>query len=383
MICQLLSLEDKTDDPLSLIKCELPNAAAANIKSERKAGRIGLARFTMNFILADSDCIYTQVLAKRLQSWNQAAHIEQCHQAESLHRLISERKEDQAPTCFLFNAAEFHALTHLPASSVWPSSWLAIPILPGRSEPDREKSPPKSQNEKGNGAESICYHRFDPVSSLIHQLNELFTEEEDTSDGFQGDQKIERLWLFVSLAEKAHRGHLPELIKQGRQVIYLPLMPTYQMHLISERTEGQTLSDLLLALLSDSVQYDELGRYWQTHPEGFLFFRPPERADDLVSCDPDILRRLVLLLRQKLNADPTQQMIAFIHCSGLPLASIASVAVLCDVCEMAVYEGHSFTAQSAQVEAGRLLALLPPSCRVIRHILPEPGKDGLRTPLSS
>lgn len=305
--------------------------------------------------------------------------------------MIAQRKDCAQLTFFLYNSSEFIELKHLASSDVWPGCWRTIPILPADS------SCPPSEDPVNN-----CYRRFDPVSRLISRIESLCPDSYAAAD-LQPDavmavadqpvatipdqpdppltecpdkaEQAVRLWLTLSLTTgdgcSTSLQRLKKLVRDGRQVVYLPLMPTYQMDAIPGASQGQTLSDLLLHLLSDTVGAEEIGCYWQPHPDGFLCFRPPERADDLVTCEPDMLRRLILLLKTKLAEDTTGQMLALIHCSGLPLASVAAVAVLCDVCEIDLPQGSSFTTLSAQVEAGRLLALLPASCRIIRHVHPD------------
>ncbi|MDW7659151.1 MAG: hypothetical protein SCM11_18435 [Bacillota bacterium] len=365
----------------------------------RRAGlwviQANLALFDMDMIIADSDSDYTAALAVRLQSWKAGNSVHRCHKREELHALIAQKKDCAQLTFFLYNNSEFIELKHLASSDVWPGCWRTIPILPA----DSSCPPPEGQKN--------CYRRFGPVSHLISRLESL-CQDTYTDAGLQSaDQLIDaamtvsdqpvaatsgqpdhavpgypekpartiRLWLTLSLTAgsgcSSSLQRLKKLIRDGRQVIYLPLMPTYQMDAIQGASQGQTLSDLLLHLLGDTIGTEEIGCYWQPHPDGYLCFRPPERADDLVTCDPDMLRRLTLLLKSKLAEDPTGQMLALIHCSGLPLTSVAAVAVLCDVCEIDLPQGNSFTTLSAQIEAGRLLALLPASCQIIRHVHPD------------
>lgn len=351
----------------------------------------------MDLIIADSDRFYTAALADRLRRWDKADHVTQCSKTEELHQLIAERKGDKSPACFLFNPVEFNALLHLPHKSVWPDCWLAVPILPGQTTVDL--------GEKAY--HGMVYHRFDTVGSLINQLASIDTHHAKTVSGSMsvsekkaGEPKTEdqrtagsllpaesptadaKLWLHISLSnpnqKSASRQRLEKLVAVGRQVIYLPLMPTYLMDTIHERTQGPTLSDLLLRLLGDAIKVDDLGCYWQTGTSSFLCFRPPERSDDLLTCDLSILRRLILLLREKAVADPTGQMLFFIDCRCLPLTAAATVGVLCDVCELEMPQGQNFMARAAQTEGSRLLAKLPASCQVIRCMCNDSGKKSIK-----
>jgi len=176
------------------------------------------------------------------------------------------------------------------------------------------------------------------------------------------------------------RIRLREMSVNGRRLIYLPLMPTYQMSCLSAPGQGPSLSDLLLQLLSRSINPDDLGQFWQPHPNGFLQFRPPDRSDDLQQCPPDLLRQLVTLLRMRLSKENPPGM-ALIDCSAMPFASMAVVAVLCDVCEILMPKSVGYAAESACREIGMLLAKVPSSCKIIERIpdninnLSDQGKD--------
>ena len=343
----------------------------------------------LTLVLADSDRDYTAALVDRLCRWKENLAVSCCHCPEELHQLITQCKNKNQAACFLYNTGEFVELKHIASSDVWPDHWSVIPLL----ETGCAALP-------SDGTAGLSgFHRYAPVSQLMTRIDAIHggacfspvKKQEAEQAAAAADPpdtvgrpddpvtnnggRAVRLWLTLSLtAVQDHadsRIRLAELVRQGRQVVYLPLMPTYEMDIIRGCSEGLTLSDLLLHVLGDTVKADDLGCYWQPHSDGYLCFRPPERADDLVTCSPDVLRQLVLLLKNKLAGDPTGQMIALIHCSGLPLASVAAVAVLCDVCEVDLPQGTRFTAVSAQVEAGRLLSLLPSTCQVIRHPIPE------------
>jgi hypothetical protein len=157
------------------------------------------------------------------------------------------------------------------------------------------------------------------------------------------------------------RLRLLELVRTGRKVVYLPIMPTYQMTCLSAPGQGPSMSDLLLRVLSRSIEPPEVGQYLQPHPDGYLQFRPPDRSDDLVVCSPDLLRNLVNLIRRWIMACPCT---VLIDCAGIPLASLSCIAVLCDSCEFCLPERECFAASSARREISYILALLPSGCAV-------------------
>ncbi len=187
-----------------------------------------------------------------------------------------------------------------------------------------------------------------------------------------------QLNLLVSIDPAGYRPdishrRLIELVRTGRRVIYLPLMPTYQMVCLAPPGQGPSISDLLLQLLGQHVQAEQIGQYWQPHPEGFFQFRPPDRSDDLVLCSPEILRKLVVLLRERLILE-TEPCSVFIDCAGIPLTSIASIGVLCDSCEVSLPDQDCFAADAARREISQLLAVLPTSCKIRETRLTQQNK---------
>lgn len=160
---------------------------------------------------------------------------------------------------------------------------------------------------------------------------------------------------------------LQRLKNHSEKMIYLPLMPTYQMNIIHEKCKGPSLSDLLLHLDGHEPASICIGHHLQPHRSGFLFFRPPDRSDDLITCHPDILRKLILSVKdyQRSQQEKTE---VLIECAGLPLSAAAAAAVLCDTCEVQIGQGAGYSTQAARYEAARLLASLPASCRIITPI---------------
>ena len=320
----------------------------------------------MELIIADSDHDYTVALAARLQLWQPGCQIECCCSSQQLHSLIAEHKAKALPVVFLYNSSEFKELGHLAASDVWPKNWQVLAMqdfVPGQTGDRPTVAAP-------------FYSRFEPVSHLIRLLDQLLLPDTSPKKHPQTEpeQQLSCIHLAFSLCAEGGRDfyqkRLACLLEAGRQLVYLPLMPTYEMDQVHLASQGPNLSDLLLDLLGDSLAGQDLGTYWQPHPDGYLQFRPPQRSDDLLTCGTDVLRKLLLAIRDKLSADPAARQVVFIACSGLPLASVAAVAVLCDVLDIELPQAGGFAATAAQVEAGRLLALLPAGCQVNRHQSP-------------
>jgi hypothetical protein len=218
--------------------------------------------------------------------------------------------------------------------------------------------------DMANQEANSCASRQNPIHLLTSTIRNSTagTPENNQFDPACG------IYLHLSVGISGYRPEvirlrLLEMTGQGSKVIYLPVMPTYQMACLSQPGQGPALSDLLLQLLGRNIEPGHLGPYLQPHPDGYLQFRPPERSDDLVLCSPDILRQLVLILRKKISAEHDACSV-LIDCTGIPLASVSAMAVLCDGCEISLPDGDSFAAQAARREVGSLLALLPPGCRV-------------------
>lgn len=226
--------------------------------------------------------------------------------------------------------------------------------------------------------------RFGSIREVDHMIRGLLDEVRNGQMQGTGDQNIleqkPELGLVFSFQSGRHRdwagNYLNRQLAAGRLVYYLPLMPTYQMFLSSTPGKGPNLSDLLLRIAgSCPPDMDELSHYLQPHDSGYLQFRPPDRADDVLTCDMDILRQLVYLLREKIFHDH-ECASALIECSGLSLETIGRLCMLCDFLAVDVPDDDSFAGINARKELGYLLSKLPLACRVeempaTRKVQPE------------
>jgi hypothetical protein len=175
------------------------------------------------------------------------------------------------------------------------------------------------------------------------------------------------------------RQQIAEAVAAGRLVIYLPLMPTYQMTLIQSPGRGPNLTALVLRLSNgEDLQPQDLGQYLEPHHDGFWQFRPPERADDLIQASLSALHELVSLMRRKIllsgsspgtisekgcshvgrgAGDP----LAVVDCSGLPLRSVAALAVMADTFAVRFEPGVDWCTATGQRELGTVMACLHPA----------------------
>jgi hypothetical protein len=219
------------------------------------------------------------------------------------------------------------------------SKWLASAAAHSTGEPDQQ-----------------------PGSGLAKINAELPAVNQESAGSWAGTSMMLLLCLDAcGYRPDISRLRLRELTGSGRRVVYLPIMPTYQMACLSAPGQGPSLSDLMLRIFSRVAEPGEIGQYLQPTPDGFFQFRPPDRSDDLVVCSPDLLRDLVLLLRRWMTASPCT---ILIDCAGIALASVSCLAVLCDSCEFCLPEKDDFASVSARREISYLLGLLPASCMV-------------------
>ena len=349
----------------------------------------------VNMILADSDPVYTAILAARLQTKLPHVKISRCNDPAALRAAIAQQKTAGGPALFLYNAADFHELKHLSTADIWPATWQARPLLA-----DRHWQVGMQNNADDSRPLDVTtgFCRFDPVSNLVEQLQAQFDlapeavkpegsepetlipemSEPETArpNASENDIPVDRsgLRLLLSVAASGHdqtqtRQCLNDLVSHGHQVFYLPLMPTYQMTSLVQPAQGPNLSDLLMHLVGQEPGCEQIGRYCQQHPDGYFQFRPPDRTDDLILCPPDTLRQLIRKLRDYVLRQPPVT-VGLIDCAGLPLSSVAVAAVMCDACQVSIPGGAGFAADAARMEAGRLFAVLPATCKIWKTWLP-------------
>lgn len=348
----------------------------------------------MFIILADKEPAYLVNLQRSLIGQLPDFHLITCENEAAVRQSL-EQKTGADWLC-LYNSADFqdlpdHFTNHANGIIEF---WPIQPGLPpvgwhsGSTEANREKQ---------------VLYRHEPVSLVAGRLlvwqktklrnksiNKLASQsmEKPLGDGqikeFPKSQIVTDCDREISIGQEQSglhflfsmgaSGYSPDiswrrikwLIRDGRRIIYLPLMPSYLMSCLSMPGRGPSLSDLLLQILGKNIRPAQLGVYLQPNPAGFLQFRPPDRSDDLVLCNPDILRQLIVLLHDYLRAG-TEMSAALIDCAGIPLASVAMVAVLCDSCEILLPDHDCFATEAARREASQLLARLPCSCQIINN----------------
>ncbi len=152
--------------------------------------------------------------------------------------------------------------------------------------------------------------------------------------------------------------------KKAYDMIYLPLMPLYDMDFPFRTGSKDSLGSLLLTLKSGRMPaHDELGNYLYLHNDGYYTFLCPERADDLICADNRSLRELTLLLKQFLETRvaPTHSLL---DVSGMSLERHAMLAALCDYVVIETPSKKTDAALIAQQELAIFLSKLPTSCAI-------------------
>lgn len=300
----------------------------------------------MMIILADKENDYLVLLQKKLSILIPGIAITPC---THLDAILASNNNPDSNMLNIYNSADFAELpqhfggVECRNRDFWPYD-------PGVA---REESPQQ-------------LFRIGTVNLLAERIRKwlpLHNGSDSVSDSCSGLH-------FLFCAEPAgyrpdiSRNRLSKLMKGGNSVIYLPLMPTYQMSCLSDPGHGSSLSDLLLQLLANNTDVEQLGHFLQPHPDGYLQFRPPDRSDDLLTCSAAVLRQLIVLLRDYFNLS-AERVSVLVDCASLPLASLSAVAVLCDSCEILLPERDCYATDAARREIGYLLAELPPGCKVL------------------
>ncbi|NLC39317.1 MAG: hypothetical protein GX763_00175 [Clostridiaceae bacterium] len=172
--------------------------------------------------------------------------------------------------------------------------------------------------------------------------------------------------LFFSRSERVKASEI--ILRSGRRkahdMLYLPLMPLYDIAYPFRTGSRQTLGDLLLTIKDGRIpDHEKLGSYLYLHRDGYYTFPCPNRADDLISTDRRSLRELIVLLRKYLETRASAAH-ALIEVSGLTLEKHAMIAALCDYVVIETPTKTTDAALIAQQELAIFLSKLPSSCEI-------------------
>lgn len=195
--------------------------------------------------------------------------------------------------------------------------------------------------------------------------SEITISTKTEKNSSQGAYSLGSLLFFTRNERvKACTSILKSGKKKAHDMIYLPLMPLYDMAFPFRTGSRQTIGDLLLTLKSGRIPgHEDLGNYLYLHNDGYYTFPCPGRADDLICADNRSLRELIILLRKYLEtrAAPTHSLIEI---SGLTLERHAMISALCDYVVIETPDTTTDAALMAQQELALFLSKLPSSCEI-------------------
>lgn len=204
------------------------------------------------------------------------------------------------------------------------------------------------------------------LETNINSKDFALDQAEQTEASQTADEGLMCMRLMLKSQES---GSLEELIKaqlkKGKKIYYLAIMPGWYMRLCCPPdSTGPDLSSLLLSICQHCPpDAAKIGIYTQMHPEGYFQFRPPARGDDLISCEPDHLRKMLTLIRQKVKSE-NKDTICWVDCNAISIQTAGRLAAICDHILLDLPTDNSYADLTARREAGLLLASLPNSCRI-------------------
>lgn len=318
----------------------------------------------MPIILADAEKDYLTCLSNRLATAIPGTRIQMCTQTDEINSIISNSPE---PVLLIYNPADFSDFSKTGlCGSRQIECWSLI------------------NGNKSSTADQLTFRRIGPTAALVCQLRQWISDSPvickdvpPESSGLPLTDVRPQINFLCSLETVGCRPDLSRitlknLVQAFDRVIYLPLMPTYQMSCVVKPDNGFTLTHLLLQLTGKEMDAQALGLYLQPNPDGYLQFRPPDRSDDLVTCSSETMRRLMLLIR-KYTEKAYNPCAVLIECAGLPFSTLRAVAVLCDSCQILLPDRDCFATLAARQEASHLMADLPTGCRIIGSSIKKPS----------
>ncbi|MDO5737841.1 MAG: hypothetical protein Q4P65_01135 [Eubacteriales bacterium] len=140
--------------------------------------------------------------------------------------------------------------------------------------------------------------------------------------------------VLIHLQGELSRQYRREVFKllrlENRKLFYLPLLPTYRLPLNLPRSQGENLTDLILAAESGaSFGLNELAKVFAASDEHCFAPRLCGQVDDLLLLSDQVLRRLVENFIQLVKHYPGRTF-GLIDCDGLAFRQLALVASLAD-----------------------------------------------------
>ncbi|HHU07177.1 MAG TPA: hypothetical protein GXZ59_02405, partial [Clostridiaceae bacterium] len=122
----------------------------------------------------------------------------------------------------------------------------------------------------------------------------------------------------------------------------------------------------------DQVETDisqDIGHYLFMHKLGYMTFRLSAMSDDLISCPPHLLRKMLLVIRDYINRLPDPVM-AIIDCESISLDTAIRLTQLCDIFYTDANTAKTGAGAVARRELAKYLAALPASVdfRILKEV---------------
>lgn len=221
-------------------------------------------------------------------------------------------------------------------------------------------------------------YRYSSVCDFVLLLEEYLEDHPQLADSLAHRNICCIAGQACSIARKAAVLELAgEKVREGYIPVLLEICPRHECLFHPDISgNGSTLSDAMLRLMADDLQYNELGTYLYPSDFNILNFRAFECTDDIFECSPDNIRKLMEIVR-KWNEHTADAHYIMICCHSIPFSFIYKASVLCDSLIILNMADSDFNAPEYNRELSALLANLPGSCTVSRRncICRKEGRD--------
>lgn len=180
--------------------------------------------------------------------------------------------------------------------------------------------------------------------------------------------------FLLSFADRSDRekyaaGCTKALIASGLRIIRLDLMSGISMGNPFRRKSGSKegrnmmssgISELLLRLENVKMEPDELLDYTQLGQDGCYYFGHPVRADDILCCQPEVLVRLLHLLRRFSDSQDNNTAVVVVI-EALPFCVLKQICSLSHELHIIMPPGDLSDNTMCEWELTDLFSSLPPN----------------------
>lgn len=167
----------------------------------------------------------------------------------------------------------------------------------------------------------------------------LFASNSDAHDNHRSRGHVR---MMVSFADRVEREqyvarNMQTTASAGQRVVRLDLMPGMGItnpfpdskikHKTGRDVHSYGISDLLLQLETTTMAPSALLSYVQIGTDGYFHFGFPQRADDIICCQPKTLLVLLYLLRQ-LAENPDENTVVLVVIESFPFRVLRQLCTL-------------------------------------------------------